>query len=59
MRADMKHQITVEAGDAPAVTPSYDPAAAGDSAEWPTMDVKTANSSEMELSIPLERASSC
>ena len=49
MRADMKHQITVEAGDAPAVTLSYKtPPLPGDSAEWPTIDVKTANSSEME-----------
>ena len=49
MRADMKHQITVEAGDAPAVTLLFKtPPLPGDSAEWPTIDVKTANSSEME-----------
>ena len=49
MRADVKHQITVEAGDLPAVTLSYKtPPLPGDSAEWPTIDVKTANSSEME-----------
>ena len=49
MRADTEHQIIVEAGDLPAVTLSYKtPPLPGDSAEWPTIDVKTANSSEME-----------
>ena len=49
MRADTSHRITVRAGDAQAVELEYrTPPLPGDSAEWPAIGVKSADTSRMQ-----------
>ena len=54
MRSDTEHLVTVEAGEAEAVNLTYKtPPLPKDSAEWPTIAIKTAMTSEMQAGYTL------
>ncbi len=54
MRADTDHRITVKAGDAAPVTLVYrTPPLPADSAEWPTITVRSARTSQMQPGLTL------